>query len=173
MFVSLYGPKINRWCRQWGLQPTDADDVTQMVLLSLANQMKEFKYDPNGRFRSWLKTVSYRAWVDFLKRRSQEVQGSGSEAVDEMLQGVEIQHDFLERMVVECDRILLEEAMLIVKARVHATTWRAFELTALENVPGPKVAQDLGIAITAVYKARSRIQGMLRAEIKQLDQQNS
>jgi RNA polymerase sigma-70 factor (ECF subfamily) len=28
-FVERYGRKIYAWCRQWGLQETDAEDVTQ------------------------------------------------------------------------------------------------------------------------------------------------
>jgi len=31
-FVERYGRQIFAWCRQWQLQPADADDVSQNVL---------------------------------------------------------------------------------------------------------------------------------------------
>ena len=35
-FVARYGPRILQWCRGWGLQESDAQDVTQDVLLKLS-----------------------------------------------------------------------------------------------------------------------------------------
>ena len=53
-FVACYGPKIRGWCRQRGLQPADAEDVTQDVLLRLSRALKTFTYDPSRTFRGWL-----------------------------------------------------------------------------------------------------------------------
>ena len=38
-FVARYQPKILQWCRGWGLQESDANDVTQAVLLKLSRLM--------------------------------------------------------------------------------------------------------------------------------------
>ena len=46
-FVDHYGTKIYAWCRRWGLQEADAQDVTQNVLLKLADKMRTFTYDPS------------------------------------------------------------------------------------------------------------------------------
>ena len=61
-FVARYGPRILRWCRGWGLQESDAQDVTQDVLLKLNGLMARFVYDPSGSFRGWLKTLAHHAW---------------------------------------------------------------------------------------------------------------
>ena len=45
-FVERYGPRIFRWCRGRGLQESDAEDVTQNVLLDLGRQMRTFEYRP-------------------------------------------------------------------------------------------------------------------------------
>ncbi len=58
-FVTRYGRRIFGWCRGWGLQEGDAEDVTQNVLLQVAKQMRNFRYDPTGRCRSWLRRVTY------------------------------------------------------------------------------------------------------------------
>jgi RNA polymerase sigma-70 factor (ECF subfamily) len=39
-FVDRYGRQVYRWCRHWKLTEADAEDVTQMVLLKLAQKMR-------------------------------------------------------------------------------------------------------------------------------------
>src|SRR5262249_4153674 len=65
-FVEHYGRRVYGWCRRWGLQEADAQDVTQNVLLRLAGKMKEFSYDPARSFRAWLKTVTQHSWSDYV-----------------------------------------------------------------------------------------------------------
>src|SRR5690242_1472726 len=57
-FVRRYGPLIYSWCRKWKLQEADAQDVTQAVLVKLAQKMRTFEHDVNGRFRGYLKTLT-------------------------------------------------------------------------------------------------------------------
>ena len=49
-FVGVYGSKIRGWCRRWGLQEADTEDVTQDVLLRLAQKLGTFQYDPVAQF---------------------------------------------------------------------------------------------------------------------------
>ena len=76
-FVQRYGPQVYRWCRKGGLQEADAEDVTQDVMLLLAAKMKGFFYDPQRRFRGWLRTVTRHVLGDFLKSRARAGQGVG------------------------------------------------------------------------------------------------
>ena len=48
-FVARYGPRILQWCRGWGLQESDAQDVTQDVLLKLNGLMARFRRPTAGR----------------------------------------------------------------------------------------------------------------------------
>jgi RNA polymerase sigma-70 factor (ECF subfamily) len=65
-FVARYGAQIAAWCRQWRLQPADADDVTQNVLLKLAGYLRTFAYDPGRRFRGQLRVMAHNACKDYL-----------------------------------------------------------------------------------------------------------
>src|SRR5262249_57165343 len=76
-FVDRYGRQIHVWCRRWGLQEADAQDVTQTVLLQLASKLQTFSYDPSQRFRGWLKTLTHHAWSDFLSAWKPAVKGTG------------------------------------------------------------------------------------------------
>lgn len=54
-FESRYRELILRYCRGRGLQPSDAEDVLQIVLMSLSKSLRTFDYRPEkGKFRSYL-----------------------------------------------------------------------------------------------------------------------
>jgi RNA polymerase sigma-70 factor (ECF subfamily) len=168
-FVGRYGPRIHGWCRHWGLQPADAQDVTQNILLELARQMAGFRYDPAGSFRGWLKTVAYRAWCKFLEARGRPGLGSGDSAVAAQLDSVAAGDDLLQRVEEESNREILERAMARVRLRVQPRTWEAFRLLALEERTGSEVAGQLGMKVGAVFVAKSNVRKMIEEEIGRLD----
>src|SRR5438309_2240050 len=71
-FVERYGPRIHGWCRRWHLREEDAAEVTQCVLVRLAEKMRDFEYDPARSFRGWLKTLARRAWSDYLEYQKRQ-----------------------------------------------------------------------------------------------------
>src|SRR5260370_10339680 len=135
-FVSHYGPKIFGWCRKWCTQEADAQDVTQIVMLKLAEKMKTFSYDPTRSFRGWLRTLAHHAWSDFMASRNRPGQGSGDEEVHRMLLTAEAPDDLGKHMEEQYDRELLEMAPDRVRLRVARQTWDAFLLPAGERMPG-------------------------------------
>ena len=129
-FVVRYGRILYGWCRRWNLQDADAEDLTQGVLLQLARQMHGFRYDPHGRFRGWLRTVAYRAWVKFLESRKRPGAGTGDSGVWRLLESEPARDEFVRKIEEEADRELMERAASRVRARVMPHTWEAFRLTA-------------------------------------------
>jgi RNA polymerase sigma factor (sigma-70 family) len=166
-FVDRYGRKVYGWCRHWGLQEADAQDVTQDVLVRLAGKMRGFVYDSSRSFRAWLKTLARHALSDFCDARGRAAAG-GSQAI-EMLHAVEAREDFVRRLEDEFDHEVYEEALARVRARVTPKTWRAFELTAREGRAGAEAAAELGMNVAAVFVARGRVQKMLQDEVRALD----
>jgi RNA polymerase sigma-70 factor (ECF subfamily) len=167
-FVDRYSRQIYVWCRQWRLQAADAEDLTQNVLLDLARQMRTFVYQPSGSFRAWLRTVAYRAWCDLAERRKGAA-GTGDSGVLELLHSVEARESFLDRLDRECDRALLEVAAQRVRQRVEPTSWEAFRLMTEEGLSGAEAAERLGLLAAAAFKAKSRVQKMLREEVQALE----
>lgn len=172
-FVERYGPKVYAWCRRWRLQESDAHDVTQNVLLELARQMQSFVYQPTGTFRGWLRTVSHRAYCDFLSARQRVTPGSGDDGVLAQLSSVEARKDLLLQLEEEFDRELLDEATARVRLRVQPHTWEAFVLTAVEGISGAEVAKRLGMQVGTVYVARGKVQKMLQDEVRRLETEGS
>lgn len=168
-FMRRYGPRIEGWCKRWGLQDADASDVTQNVMLQLSRQMKSFRYDPRGRFRSWLKTVAWRAWVDFLKARQRNPAATGSPDSLVQLNSVPAKDDLLARLDEEADREILDVALARVRGRVKESTFEAFALMAFEGVSGAEAAARTGIKPSSAFAAKSRLDRMLSKEVALLD----
>jgi RNA polymerase sigma-70 factor (ECF subfamily) len=172
-FVARYGPKIYGWCRHWGLQEADAQDVTQSVLLQLSTKMRRFAYDPSRRFRSWLKTITQHAWSDFLSDRQRVPTTTCDTQTMEALGTVEARQDLETCLEEAFDLELLELATRRVRQRIEARTWEAFRLTALDGVSGADAARRLGMNVAAVFKAKSNVKKQLQEEIRQLENPES
>jgi RNA polymerase sigma factor (sigma-70 family) len=170
-FVDRYAPRIYAWCRRWRLQEADAREVTQIVLAKLVEKLRSFRYDPARSFRAWLKTVTHHAWQDYADARRRSPPSAGGSWGDEALHSVEARDDLVGHLEAEFDRELLDQAIAEVRARVEERTWDAFRLTALDGRPGKQVADDLHMPITAVYMAKSRVQGMLKDALARLEAQ--
>ncbi|SRR5579871_781859 len=168
-FVARYGPKIYGWCRQWGLQEADAEDVTQNVLLILARKLGTFAYDPARGFRRWLKTVTQHAWSDFVADRQWAGRGSGDSQTAALLASVEARDDLVARLHAEFDQELLEVAIVQVRLRVQPHTWEAFRLTAVEGLSGAEAARRLGLQVATVFNAKSKVHRLLQEEIRKLE----
>ncbi len=167
--VERYGSKIYSWCIHRGLQATDADDVTQMVLIKLAAKMREFEYDPGQSFRGWLRRVTENTIVDFLRSlRSREVPDGGSN-IWALLSQAEATEELSQQLKDRFDLELLELAMSRVQSRVNENRWRAWYLCAKGGWPGAEVAAELGMKVATVYTARNQVENLLREEIRTLE----
>jgi RNA polymerase sigma factor (sigma-70 family) len=144
-FVRRYGQQIYRWCRNWGLQEADAEDVTQTVLVKLTEKLRTFCYDPSRTFRAYLKTLTHYACCDFLELHKRPGAGSGDSAGVQTLQTIEARDDLVQHLNSEFDQELLEEASARVRQRVEPHTWEAFRLTALEGLSGAPPGLCLGM----------------------------
>jgi RNA polymerase sigma-70 factor (ECF subfamily) len=166
-FTERYGSKIYAWCRQWGLQEADAQDVTQNVLIKLVGKLQSFDYDPSRSFRAWLRTVARNTWNDFWDSR--KAVASGGTQAAEMLSTVQARESLMTRLDEEFDRELLEEATFRVRQRVTPRTWRAFEMMAIEGQSGADTAKALGMKVATVFVAKSKVQRYLQDERKILE----
>jgi RNA polymerase sigma factor (sigma-70 family) len=167
-FVDRYGRKIYGWSRQWNLQDADAQDVTQAVLVRLAQRMPTFAYDRNRSFRGWLRTLTQHALCDFLKSRARAAREGGGQ-LEAVLESLEARETLLAALEEEFDQELLDQATARVRLRVEPRTWEAFHLTAVEGLPGAEAGQRLQMRVAAVFKAKSRVQKLLQEAIAELE----
>jgi RNA polymerase sigma-70 factor (ECF subfamily) len=140
------------------------------VLLVLVRQIHSFRYDPQRRFRSWLKTIVMRTCSRLRQAEMRpEVAGTGGTVHARLLESVEARENLALLLERFADRELLELAVQRVKRRVQPTTWAAFERLAIARHPGLIVARELGLQLSWVYVARHKVQRMLREELDRLE----
>jgi RNA polymerase sigma-70 factor (ECF subfamily) len=171
--TDLYGPLVYSWCRRAGLMPADAADVMQEVFIAVSRAIKSFRRDlPGSTFHGWIATITRNKIQDHFRRCATQPLALGGSDVQQMLQNLEA----LDERSVSIDaapssadrRVLLGRATELVQAEFEERTWRAFWMTVVESRSPADAAEDLGISLNAVYKARSRVLRRLREELEGL-----
>lgn len=159
-FVERYGPRIRACCLAFALQPADAEDVAQSILLKLVKSLRTFDYDPSGSFRRWLGVVCHNALVDFLDERRASDRGgaTGWMVLEHAVARESIAHEVLS----EFDRERLDVALERVRQRVPRSQWEAFRLTALDGLSGAEAAAKLGMPVATVFTAKSKVRHLVR-----------
>lgn len=161
-FVGLYTPLIHGYCRQRGLQDADAADVAQEVMRSVAGAIRRFEYDPQrGSFRGWLLTITRNKLRNFL---GAQVRQPATVSDTTLLCQVEASPTPDEEAGWEQDyrRRLFGWAAATVQQEVKPGTWRAFCLTAIEDLTAAEAAAATGLSPGGVYVARCRVTARLR-----------
>jgi len=87
----------------------------------------------------------------------------------ERLDSLEAREDLLTTLAETFDLEVLAEAQARVQLQVSPRDWKIFEALALEGRRGPDVAKELGMTVTAVLMAKSRVQKKLREQIRRLE----
>ena len=161
-FVSIYTPLIYDYSRRRRLQDSDASDVCQTVLLSLARSISGFQYDRSkGTFRSWLYTITHNEILkSYRKRGATDVVGlDDAEASDSLC---DTDEDHWNR---QHERHLFEWATKKVRQEFQQKTWHAFWMVAVDGHSVAETAASLGISTGATYIAKSRVTARLRQVI--------
>ena len=171
-FVALYRPLVLYWCQQDGLQPHDAQDVSQDVFLAAAGAMDRFRHDqPGDTLRGWLRMITRNKAHDHRRRTARQIPAAGgSEAQRKLLsipersaeRGGDADADAVE------ERIVLRQAVELILAGFKDRTRQAFWRFVIDRQRAEDVAQELGIQVHSVYLAKSRVLRRLREEFGEL-----
>lgn len=169
-FDALYRPVVYRVARRAGWQHSDAEDLTQRVMVSVAKAIPDWQRDPNkGGFRSWLYQIARNALISTLRTSRRDIAIGGSDFLEQS-QAIKNPMDDIERLInEEHHRSLLRTAAEIVKDEFHASSWQAFWLTTLGELSVPDAAEKLQLSTGAVYAARSRILRRLQEVAQQYE----
>lgn len=170
-FVEIYAPLIYGFGRNRGLQDTDAADLTQDVLQSVAGAISRLDYDPRiGTFRSWLFTIVRNRLRNQLKAKTRREQGAGDSAVAARIEAEPSREDDWETTWQrDHQQRLFAWASSQVEAEVEPRTWRAFWKTTVDGDSGRAVADELGMTLASVYLAKSRVMAKLRTLVREAD----
>jgi RNA polymerase sigma-70 factor (ECF subfamily) len=163
-FDRAYGPVIVRYARKRGLSLADAEDVHQIVLVSLLRAMPNFRWDPaRGRFRSYLGRVVGNAVERHrggVRRRMEEPGASPAEDLAD-----ETHPEHLELWEREWTEHHLRRALASLDAEVQPSSLAIFRRL-LDGASAESVAAETGLGTAAVHKVRQRMRERLRERIE-------
>jgi RNA polymerase sigma-70 factor (ECF subfamily) len=163
-FARLYTPLLLSWARlpRYGLQPADAEDLVQDILTDLVRKLPDFTYDPQRRFRNWLRGVFHNKWVDYC-RRAGRLPPAGADGLSGVVGPADTDPGEAEEQL-----FLLRRALELMQKDFEPTTWKACWEVVAEGRSVADVAAELGVTENAVYVAKSRVLRRLREEMTAL-----
>lgn len=171
-FESRYRGLVVRFAMRQGLQPTDAEDVAQVVFASLLRTMPNFRLDPEkGRFRSYL----FRVVRNEISRvRSQDARPTGASAALLRGEGVVSGGDAGRDSEVDpAERAFEEEwinhhfriAMAEIRRTFAPESVAIFERL-MRGEPVESIATDCKTTVQAVHKVKQRIRDKMKALVE-------
>lgn len=169
VFVAKYGRLIYRWCRHWKAAPEEAEDVVQETLIAVFRRLETYQKLEQSKFRSWLKTIAYRIWLE-INRAHQLSQGqiTGESAKSnsyELLMTIEARDDLIKLFDEMATQEIFDLACKRVSSRVEANQWQCFEHACLKQLSGKQVGDELQMSEGAVFTATSRVRKRVRDKV--------
>ena len=71
-WATEFVPRILEWCRRWGLQDSDAHDVTQDVWIKVDKHLVDHGMELPPYFEGTLKKIAANTAVDHRRKRAAE-----------------------------------------------------------------------------------------------------
>jgi RNA polymerase sigma-70 factor (ECF subfamily) len=169
-FLSLYVPLLHAWLGRHAVQPPDADDLVQEVLLTVVQELSKFRYDARrGSFRGWLRGILANRLRGFWRARQHRPAATGDSDFLRVLEQLESpDSDLARHWDREHDRHVAARLLAMIQPEFEPLTWQAFRRTTLDGLEGAAAAAELGLSVNAVWIARSRVLRRLRGEIQGL-----
>ena len=173
-FFGIYRRLIFSFAIKSGLSESEAEEVVQETVLSVAKTIKDFEYDPERcSFKGWLHHLAQKRIADRFRKRAREplLENFASETgrTPVMEQVADARAAGLDALWEEqWQRELLATAIARVKNQVSAEQYQIFDFHVLKKMPAAKVASALGVNAGQVHLAKHRISRLLEKEISRV-----
>ncbi len=172
-FFDAYWRLIYSVAIKSGLTETEAQEVVQETVISVAKDISKFKREREfGSFRGWLRNVTRWRIADQLRKRTQMCRAdiaNSDTGMDPLAQIADPGGEKLEAVWDEEWRTnLLETAVERVRNRVREEHYQIFDLYVLRGWTVREVAETLGVSSGQVYLAKHRVAAQVRKEVREL-----
>lgn len=168
-FSEIYRPVILRLAQRKGLQISDAEDLTQQVLINVARAIDGWEPDPGrAKFRTWLRRVTENAILNALTRQRPD-RAIGGEAIQTELTAQPTEAADSKLLKIEYRREVFVRVAKQIRSEFSDGTWASFWRTTVDGIDINDVAKDLGRTRGSVYASRSRVMKRLRQKVEEYD----
>lgn len=162
----VYQPFVANVVRGYPQLASQADDVTQEVMMVLMRELPHFRRKRTGSFRSWLRGVTVNQLRTALRKskkfqQTDESVRSLEEQVNELADPASIASQKWDE---EHDQAVMNRIVQVVRKDFKELTWQAFQKYAIEDQPPAEVADFLNVSLNSVLLAKSRVMRRMREE---------
>jgi RNA polymerase sigma factor (sigma-70 family) len=159
-----------------GLTESEAEEVVQETVITVARTMDRYRYEPEKcRFKTWLMRLTRMRIVDQFRKRgpdfaSRPLRGETASGESWEEQIPDPTTPFVETLWdEEWHKNLIDAAMDRVKRRVKPEHYQIFYLSAVKELRAPQVAKTLGISTAQVYLVKHRVAALVKKEVQNLE----
>ena len=158
--IGATAPHVRRWALVQTGDATEADDLTQEVLIRMVRNLDALPEPP--RFAGWLYTVTRNAAADRFRSRSRQREAADSEGI------LEAAAADTPNPEADTERGELGEMLQASFRKLPRRQREVFDLVELQGIPATEAAEILGIRATSVrgnlFKARRNLRREILAE---------
>jgi len=151
-------PTVRRWALVQTGDPTEADDLTQDVLVHMIKRLDTFT--GASRFTTWLYTVTRNAALDRLRRSE-----TRSRKLEDPRVHADLSPAVADDPATATDRSHLRTVLRAYFDELPERQREVFDLADLQGIPSPEIAERLGIEPVSVRANLFRARRTLRARI--------
>lgn len=171
-FFNTYWKLIYGFAIRCGCTDSEAEEVVQETVISLARKMPEYRYDPAVcTFKGWLLHVTNWRVIDQIRKRKRASRAENLDPAD--LEDLDrISEPALPDLEAlwdeEWQKNLVDAAMERVKKKVNAEHFQIFHLQLVKGYAPAKVASLMKVSLPRVYLAKHRVAALVQKEIRLL-----
>jgi RNA polymerase sigma-70 factor (ECF subfamily) len=172
-FFDTYWRLIYSVARRAGLTETEAQEVVQETVISVAKSIHRFRRDPkSGSFKGWLRNLTRWRIADQLRKRTrlpgyEDLTGGGRLPEPDEIPDTPDESAGA-RWEEEWQANLLQAAIDRVRQQVKEEQFQMFDLQVLREWPVERIAETLGVSAARVYLAKHRVTSMIKKEVRTL-----
>jgi RNA polymerase sigma factor (sigma-70 family) len=174
-FFDIYWELIYAVAIKSGLTAAEAEDVVQETVITVANKMPEFEYDPSRSFKAWLLNTARWKIADQFRKRIPRRAGP-ERRVDETARTSTVERipdlrglDFDAVWDAEWETRLQDMALARIRRTVNPKHYQVFDLYVLKKWSVGKVTTALRVSEDQVYQVKTRILKQLKTEVSRLE----
>lgn len=160
-FVGLYTPLLLHWARKVGLKQPDAADLIQEVLAIVFRRLPDLKYDRQGSFRGWLRTVTLNKYRERRRIKTLPLVDESASFVERLASVPQAESTW----DLDYGRLLLIQAMDKMQCDFEPATWQALLAVMRENLSVEQASKQHNVSPWTIYSARSRLMRRLRDQL--------
>lgn len=178
-FFDTYSELIFNVARKAGLTESEAHEVVQETVITVAKSLKDFKTgSEHGSFKAWLlKTTRWRIADQFRKRPPEQENAIHHAPDDTARTGTLERVPDPNSLQIEAawDKEWEEHRMAIalqrLKRKVSAKQFQIFQMLTAQGLHPTQVAKILGISKTLVYVTKHRLAKQFKKELDRVAQE--